>query len=353
MTARAPKPAVRVLVLDSSARGTDVLRSALARDPALAVVATTTELARAMEKLPALEPDIMVIGHQPASTDALVAVRHIMHTRPLPIVVVSPLASPVQGTLAFDLLEAGALAVVREPWSHGHEDAAALADLYEKVRLMAEVKVVRRWSRPAPLAVPASVPQAPRGRPRPVKMVAIGASTGGPVALKTILSRLPRTFPLPIVVVQHMSPGFTEGLAQWLDADCHLVVRVAAPGDCLRRGHAYLAPDGMHVGVGPNGRLVFDRGEPVNGHMPSVTVLFRSVAQECGPDAIGILLTGMGKDGAAELKLMKDAGAVTIAQDRASSVVHGMPGEAIRCHAASHVMSPDQIAAALPSLAAR
>jgi two-component system chemotaxis response regulator CheB len=229
---------------------------------------------------------------------------------------------------------------------------------------MAEVKVVRRWAPPAgarAAAPPAGVPAAPapaaavahgrrRAAARRVELVAIGASTGGPVALKQLLCALPAGFPVPIVIVQHMAGGFLQGMAQWLSAACKLPMEIAGPATDLRPGHAYLAPDGMHMRVGPQLRLEFADGAPVHGHRPSASCLLGSVAAHCGPHAIGILLTGMGKDGAAELKLMHDAGAITIAQDQASSVVHGMPGEAIRCGGARYVMSPGEIGAALPAL---
>lgn len=357
MSYRSPKPAVRVLILDTAARGRAAMKLVLDSDGAIEVVGSTGNSELAVSTAATALPDVIAIGHRPASTDALLAIRHIMHVKPLPIVVVSPVAaSSAKGTLAFDLLEAGALAVVHEPWSLGGADRnAAAAQLLQMVKLMAEVKVVRRWRKPAAIAPcepVAARPLASNGAKR-IELVAIGASTGGPVVLKNILSRLPKTFPLPIVIVQHISSGFVDGLAQWLSLDCPIPVQIAVTGEALRRGHAYLAPDGSHMRLAANGTLALDREGPVNGHRPAVSCLFRSVAQRHGPNAIGILLTGMGQDGVAELKLMREAGAITIAQDQASSVVHGMPGEAIRRQAASHVMSPDEIAAALPALATR
>jgi two-component system chemotaxis response regulator CheB len=160
-------------------------------------------------------------------------------------------------------------------------------------------------------------------------------------------------FPVPILIVQHMADGFLRGLAEWLSASCAVPTHVAGPGTVPQPGHAYLAPDGMHMRVGPGLQLQFDGGPAVNGHRPAVGCLLASVAEHYGRHAIGILLTGMGRDGSAELKKMKDSGAITIAQDESSSVVHGMPGEAIRCGAATHVMSPEEIGAALPALVPR
>jgi two-component system chemotaxis response regulator CheB len=224
---------------------------------------------------------------------------------------------------------------------------------------MAEVKVVRRWASlaataaPQPLLASGRMPQLARPARDGIELVAIGASTGGPVALKQLLLPLPASFPVPLVVVQHMSDGFLRGMADWLGAACALPVQIATAGTELLPGRVYLAPDGKHMRIAANRQLSLDAGAPVYGHRPAVSCLFASVAEQYGRHAIGILLTGMGKDGAAELKLMKEAGAITIAQDEASSAVHGMPGEAIRGGAASYVMSPEEIGAALPALVQR
>jgi two-component system chemotaxis response regulator CheB len=165
--------------------------------------------------------------------------------------------------------------------------------------------------------------------------------------LQTILSGLSKDFPAPLLIVQHIARGFLPGLVEWLNQTTGLHVHVAAHGALLQPGHAYIAPDDFHFGVGPGGRAMLAREEPENGVRPAVSYLFRSLAQICGSSAIGVLLTGMGKDGAAELKEMRERGAWTIAQDRDSSVVHGMPGEAILLDAAAQILPADRIAAAL------
>jgi two-component system chemotaxis response regulator CheB len=198
-----------------------------------------------------------------------------------------------------------------------------------------------------------SSPSVPLLTPRKVEVVAIGVSTGGPPVLNTIFRELPAAFPAPILVVQHIAAGFIEGMAQWLGRMSDLAVHIAKQGERPCAGHVYLAPDGVQMGVSPHGDIHLVAAPPENNACPSVSHLFRSVAQVHAARAIGVLLTGMGKDGARELKELKDRGAVTIAQDCASSVVHGMPGEAIAIGAASHVMSPPEIAAALRALAAR
>jgi two-component system chemotaxis response regulator CheB len=183
------------------------------------------------------------------------------------------------------------------------------------------------------------VPRAPGD----IRAVAIGASTGGPPVLQTVFSGLPRDFPVPVLLVQHMAPGFVQGFIDWLAQSTPLAMQVARHGDALASGHVYVAPDGCHMGVASNGRIVLSGGPPENGARPAVSVLFRDVANVFGRHAVGVLLTGMGKDGARELKGLRDRGAVTIAQDKDSSVVHGMPGAAIECDAAMYVLPPEGI----------
>jgi two-component system chemotaxis response regulator CheB len=185
----------------------------------------------------------------------------------------------------------------------------------------------------------------------PPKLIAIGASTGGPSAIRTVLSDLPKDFPFPILVVQHIATGFTQGFAEWLEQSLNLSVEVAEHGHYLVPGRVYIAPDGQHMAIRSYDQICLDSGKPEHGLRPAISCLFRSVASICGHCAIGILLTGMGKDGAQELKLMKDQGAMTIAQDRDSCVVHGMPGEAIRIGGATHVLPPEEIRALLANLA--
>ena len=184
-------------------------------------------------------------------------------------------------------------------------------------------------------------------------MVAIGTSTGGPPVLQPILAGLPKNFPIPVLIVQHIAAGFLPGLVDWLNQTTGFPTHIAAQGESLLAGHTYLAPDGYHMGLGGFGQIVLSKQQPENGLRPSVSYLFRSVAAVCGANAIGVLLTGMGRDGAEELKFLKELGAVTIAQDEESSVVHGMPGEAIKMGAASHVLAPDKIPALLAALAVK
>jgi two-component system, chemotaxis family, protein-glutamate methylesterase/glutaminase len=282
------------------------------------------------------------------------ATRRIMETRPTPIVIVSGTPDLAETAKTFRAIEAGALAVLERPAGIGHPgQETGAADLIGTVKLMAEVKVVRRWASARP---PELIPSASRAvdlaiPAAHVAIVAIGASTGGPPVLQSIFSRLAASFPIPVLVVQHIAAGFTQGFVEWLGQSSKLPVHVAIQGEQILPGRVYVAPEGLHMRAGPEGHIRLGQEEPDNGLRPSVAALFGSVAKAYGESAAGVLLTGMGKDGARELKLMRDQGAVTIAQDRESSVVHSMPGYAIGLGGAKYVLSPEKIALALTSLA--
>jgi two-component system chemotaxis response regulator CheB len=252
-------------------------------------------------------------------------------------------------------MEAGAVACLAKPVSREHADFAVLShNLLQTIRLMSEVKVVRRWPRlrsaPAPASrAGATQLRSPSPGPR-IRLIGIGASTGGPPVLQSILASLPKDFTVPVLIVQHIAQGFLPGLVEWLNQTTGLHVHIAVHGMLPLPGHAYLAPDDFHLGVNTASVMILSRQAQENGVRPAVSHLFRSLAQNCGAAAVGVLLTGMGKDGAVELKLMRDAGAETIAQDQASSVVHGMPGEAIALGAAVRVLPADRIADGLLSV---
>lgn len=289
--------------------------------------------------------DVVLLDAGMGEVDAYDTARRIMETRPVPVVMCSASNDPDAVASAFHAYEAGAVAVVERPGPPGHPDTGRLAAaMLQTLRLMSEVKVVRRWPRPGRRA--AAAPDRP-DRPGPVRLVGIGASTGGPPALQTVLGGLGRDFPAAILVVQHISSGFLPGLVDWLAQTTRLEVEVAAHGIEPRAGHVYLAPDGRHLGIDRNGRLHLDPAPPENGLRPAVDHLLRSLAIHCGPRAAGVLLTGMGRDGAAGMRAMRERGAVTIAQDRDTSVIHGMPGAAIALDAATDILPLDRIAEAL------
>ena len=341
---------ITVLVVDDSNVARMLLVHILESDPQIRVIGAVSDGQAAVDFVTQHAPDVILMDIHMPQMDGFEATRRIMETHPVPIVICTATANPREVATTFRVMEAGALACVEKPVGREHADfEQRAADLRQTVKLMSEVKVVRRWARarlasaPAPAAHPVDVKPAPAK----VTLIGIGASTGGPQVLQAILAALPKAFPVPILIVQHIAQGFLPGLAEWLNQTTGLQIQIGAYGVNPLPGHVYLAPDDFHMGVSRSGRILLTKEEPQNHLRPAVSYLFRSLADVCGPAAVGVLLTGMGKDGAGELKLMKDTGAVTIAQDRDSSVVHGMPGEAIGLDGATHVLPADEIADAL------
>lgn len=340
---------IRVLVVEDSSVARDFLVGILDNTPDIRVVGTAADGEEALQAVRRLRPDIITMDIHMPKLDGLEATRQIMETEPTPIIIVSASSDPREVATSFRAMEAGALAVLPRPAGPGHPNhETEVRELLRLIRAMSEVKVLRRWPRSRPTSVLRPPPQTGLGQPpsRP-RVVAIGASTGGPPVLQSILAALPREYPLPILIVQHMTAGFIQGFCEWLAMGSALTVRVACDWELLRPGHVYLAPDDAHMKVGWGNRIVLSQEEPENGLRPAVSCLFRSVAEVYGGASVAGLLTGMGRDGAQELRLLRDKGALTFAQDRESSVVHGMPGEAIRLDAATLILPPDKIAALL------
>ncbi|HTU67344.1 MAG TPA: chemotaxis-specific protein-glutamate methyltransferase CheB [Steroidobacteraceae bacterium] len=348
---------IRVLIVDDSPSVRMLLTHVMQRDPRIEVVGTAADGQGAIDFLAAgpPRPDVVLMDIHMPKLDGFEATRQIMETNPLPIVICTATADPQELAVAFRSMEAGAVACVEKPVGPGDAEFESRSEnLRQTIVLMAEVKVVRRWAKPRAgtrprIAVPAPV----EPRTNLPRIVGIGASTGGPPVLQTILSALPRDFGAPLLIVQHIARGFLPGMVEWLNQTTGLHVHIAAHGAIPIQGHAYIAPDDFHLGVSSSGRMLLAREAPQNGLRPSVAWLFRTLANDWGPNAVGVLLTGMGNDGAAELKLMRDRGSLTLAQDRETSVVHGMPGEAIKLGAAVHVLPADRIAGALITEIAR
>jgi two-component system chemotaxis response regulator CheB len=341
---------IRVLVVDDSPVVTEFLTQILEADPELEVVGVAANGREALEAARRTKPHVITMDIHMPHVDGFEATRNIMEACPTPIVIVSGSITKDSTSTNFHALEAGALAVVGRPQGVGHSHhQQSTKELVDTVKLMSEVKVVRRWIRPKPVpAAPKfSTQKLPSFSLLPIEVVAIGASTGGPLALQTILTALPKNFPVPVLIVQHMTPGFTEGFVDWLGRSSGFSVRVAADGERLLPGRAYVAPDNFQMGISPNHHIALVSAARENGMCPSVSFLFRSVAEVFGGHAAGVLLTGMGVDGVVELKALKNAGAFTLAQDEESSVVHGMPGQAIKDGAVAGVLPPQGIAKAL------
>ena len=345
---------IKVLIVEDSSVVRELLTFILSSDPDIQVIGTARDGREAVQAVGELRPDVVTMDIFMPTMDGFEATRIIMETNPTPIVIVSASWDSQEVEKTFRAMEAGALTAIAKPVGVTHPNYQQRAnELLKIVKLMSEVKVIKRrpQDRRGPLiSGETSAGIIPPALPNP-QVIAIGASTGGPPAIATILSRLPKDFCAPLLIVQHIAVGFVQGFADWLANLARLPVKIAQQGEYLLPGHVYVAPDDRHLGVEGGGRIALSNGELVNGLRPSVSWLFRSVNDVFGKNAIGVLLTGMGKDGAQELKLMKEKGAVTIVQDKESSIVYGMPGEAVNINAAMHILAPVGIAEFLLGLA--
>jgi len=346
---------IRVVVADDSALAREMLVQILASDPQIEVAGVATDGQEAVELVASARPDLVTMDIHMPRMDGLAAIEHIMAYTPVPILVVS---SSVYGEgvgRAFDALEAGALEVMRKPEPRDWADLQEIAaDLIRRVKLLSRVPVIThlRGRRGARSASVEGAGAAAGTTAVPPEVVAIGSSTGGPSALLSVLGRLPADYPLPILVAQHIADGFVPGLVEWLDAGCQMRVVVAEAGMTVLPGVAYFAPTGANLTLERRRLCLHEPGEG-QLHVPSADTLLESVAHSCGPAAIGVILTGMGADGARGLKLLRDAGATTIAQDEETSTVFGMPKAAIERGAVSRVLPVHEIAAELERLAVR
>jgi two-component system chemotaxis response regulator CheB len=334
---------IKVLIVDDSALVRQVLTGILAREPDLHVVGAAPDPVAAREMIRATDPDVLTLDIEMPRMDGLDFLGKLMRLRPMPVVMVSTLTE--RGSeAALRALELGAVDVVPKPRldvAHGIE--AYAEEIVAKIRMAARVPR-RRPATPGPV-LPAL---AALGDPRlsTEKLVFIGASTGGTEAVRAVLEALPADAPA-VLVTQHMPAGFTLAFARRLDGLCRLRVREAVAGERLLPGHAYVAPGGRHLRVGRSGThylALLDDGPPVNRHRPSIELLYRSAAEVAGRNAIGVMLTGMGRDGAQAMREMRDAGAFNLAQDEATSVVFGMPKEAIAAGAVHEVLPLREIA---------
>lgn len=342
---------VRVLIVEDSALYRKVLFSILQKDPGILIVGSANNGAEAVRLAARLKPDVITMDINMPVMDGYEATRQIMAKSPCPIVMISSFSD---GNHTFDALKAGALTIVKKPVAG--DPPEAIKAMVSKVKLMADVKVVRHWSedkrkQSTQTAVPhpASPERFLKNGVRP-RLVAIASSTGGPGALATVLRPLPADFPLPILIVQHISEGFAESFASWLDKQLNLTVRIGRESDELKPGHVYIAPDSCHMSVGSRGLITLQKKMLKETICPSANVLFHSVAKTFGPSAIGIVLTGMGDDGADGLKALHERGAHTIAQDKETCVIFGMPAVAIERGAIDQVQSLTQISATLSKL---
>lgn len=340
---------IRVLLVDDSPSVRAVLRRFLRRTPDLEVAAEASDGAEAVEAVLEHEPQVVVMDLQMPVLDGYAAIERIMALRPTPIVVLTSRANRNQIETAFEAVRRGALEVLPKP-----EDEASWNHLADTLPATLRAVAVatpgvprlrprrRRAPRPAPPRPPLLEPR------RRLRWVAVGASTGGPAALRELLEALPDRPPVSVLVVQHIAPGFELGLADWLGRELLLDVRVARSGDHPRPGAVRLAPAGAHLRLGAGGALELDPSTPPRrGHRPSVDELFHSLAATVPERSAGVLLSGMGNDGVEGLTELRCRGGLTLVQDQATSVVWGMPRVAVEQGAAEVALAPRQIACAL------
>lgn len=333
---------IRVLVVDDSLVAREMIARILHMDPALELAGTARDGRDAVKAAARLTPDLITMDIFMPGVDGLSAIQEIMATAPRPILVVT---SDKNSKLAYRALACGALDVMEKPQFVEDATAETYGDFLGRVRLLSQVKVIthvrgRRavWSDAfPPLRESAAAPG----------VVAIAASTGGPSAIAKILNDLDRHVPAGVVVVQHLSEGFTQGLVQWLDETSAIKVKEAMHGDLIEPGVAYVAPADYHAEIASGGRIALSRSPLVNGHRPSADLLFASLAKSYGVRGTGVILTGMGADGAQGLLTLRQAGGHTIAQDEQTSLIFGMPKVAIDIGAACAVVPLDAIAESL------
>ncbi len=354
---------IRVIVVDDSPTARELLVAILQIAEGIHVIGTGSTGQDALRLVRRMRPDVLLMDINMPLMDGLEATEEIMAEVPTPIVLVTGTYMRDDLDLSFKAISLGALTVMAKPGLAAPEACEALVDT---VRSMANVPVVRRWSKKKAAASPSPPPVAPASAPasqvipppplrreelqRPYQIVGIASSTGGPGALATILRQLNADFPLPLLIVQHVTPGFAAGLAEWLNGETALRVTLAEHGAKPQPGVVLIAPDGYHMQMNYRGYIELTKEPAYNGLRPSANYMFHALARIYGPRAVGVILTGMGDDGADGIKALHDAGGLTLAQDEQSCIVYGMPREAVIRNGVSAIMTLDSIAQALNQL---
>lgn len=346
---------IRVIVVDDSALVRSMLTEIINRQPDMECIAAASDPLVAREMIRNMNPDVITLDVEMPRMDGIDFLSKLMRLRPMPVVMVSTLTER-GADVTLKALELGAIDFVAKPKIGVADGLRQLADdITDKIRIASKARINRLPSAPTAASATATSTNTPvikptggpsMGRLSTEKLIFIGASTGGTEATKEVLMALPADCP-GVVITQHMPPGFTKNYAARLDGLCRISVKEAQDGERILPGHAYIAPGGLHLSVERSGANYIARvqdGDPVNRHKPSVEVLFKSAARVVGPNAIGIMLTGMGADGAKAMREMRDAGAYCVAQDEASCIVFGMPREAIAAGAVQEVLPLTKIA---------
>lgn len=339
---------IRVLLVDDSPLALEILRRVIATDPDIQIVGSAKSGLEALRLIPIVKPTIVCTDYYMPQMNGLEFTKTLMDQHPLPILVISSRAKEADNKMIFSLLEAGALDFMEKPASL--EDQGLNKKLIERIRTLSRVFVIKKPKK-------VKITEQEKGAisshrelriensllNKDYKLIVIGASTGGPIALLTLLQHLPSDFPFPILCIQHISKGFLRAFVDWMGEHCKLKMKIVVAPETMQPGIVYLSQEGSHLGITANGRVSPSFLESRQGHCPSVNVTMEAVAAHFGSKAIGILLTGMGADGAEGLLAMHKAGALTIAQNEQSCVVFGMPKAAIDLGAAQWVMDINDI----------
>ena len=348
---------IKVFLVEDSPVALTILQRVLSSTPEIQVVGTAKNGLIALEEIPRSKPNIVCTDLLMGKMDGLELTKQLMAVYPVPILVISQVVTDNDTKKIGQLLEAGVLDVFPKPKTGFIEDYEKQKEgLVQKIKLLSGVKVFSKSNKSV------NVPKVEKVKPIKFefnhkaassiqyKIVTIGVSTGGPKALRTIFKTLPQNFPLPIVCIQHISEGFLTSLINWLNLDSLLKIKIAENGELPLAGTVYFAPEKYHLELDNQGRLIYSDAPPINNHRPAVTHTFNSIAQFYGQNTIGILLTGMGRDGVVGMENLYHTGAMTIAQDEATSIIFGMPQEAINLGVVKKVVPLHQITAALMDL---
>ena len=340
----------RVLIVDDSAVVRSVLTSFLSQDTDIEVVCSAVDPYDARDKIKLLKPDVLTLDVEMPRMDGITFLRNLMKLNPMPVVMLSSLTHKGAG-VTLDALEIGAVDFIAKPTTGQSDEALKLfqQEVCEKVKTAASSAEKLKFRRSAPAAKADSCEVTKNVTHHRDSLIAIGASTGGTEALRDVLTTLPVNMP-PIVITQHIPASFSNRFASRLNEQCALTVQEAKEGDVLRSGHVYIAPGSHHLKIRRHGHQMIcalDDGEPVNRHKPSVEVMFASICELSPEHVIAVMLTGMGEDGSRMMKTLADAGAHSLVQDEASSLVWGMPGSAVKYGAAKEIAPLDKIATRL------
>ena len=336
---------IKVLIVEDSLVNQNLLKGLILGDSRFKLVGIANNGMQAIEYVSLYKPDVVSMDIHMPVMDGVEATTNIMQKTPVPIVIVSSFYQTSEVEMAIKVLDAGAVTILPKPFGPGHPKFVQSARQYlNMLKAMSEVKVVRRKNTDGARPVQDTVSGFPTPKftqgAREFKVLAIGASAGGPEGIRTILTGLPSDFPLPVLIVQHIDANFAEGFCSWLNTFSKLPVHIAINGEPFIPGNVYLPPGDKHLSVKSDGVIGVTSEGLVKGLRPAVAILFQSVASIYGKNALAVLLSGMGKDGASELKTLHDIGAYTLVQSEQSCLVFGMPGEAAKLGAASKIMSP-------------